>query len=83
MPDPLLNNQVSQVGWIGRQRTRHATTWELTPPPQPKFGTADPARIGLERRARARQQQERQTRNPFASLTLDRLQTLLNALRNP
>jgi hypothetical protein len=71
---------IKTVGWIGRQRTRHSTTWDLTPPPAPNFGSVDPARVGWDRREKALQVQKAATRHPFY---LSKLKTLLDALRHP
>lgn len=73
-------NHIGNVGWIGRQRTRHCTTWDLTPPPAPNFGSIDPVQVGWERRDKAFQITQKPTRNPF---DLSRLKTLLDALRHP
>lgn len=76
----LRHTSLKTTSWLGRHQTRHCTNWELTPPPQPRFGSLDPVELGVRRREAAHQQR---LRRETPRTLRDRLKLLLHAIRLP
>ncbi len=74
----LKPHTLKSAGWLGRHESRHCTSWELAPLPQPRFGSADPVEAGIRRRVAAAVPAGGNRKKFY-----ERLKSLIDAARRP